>query len=405
MISFHSAYQWLNQFDRSYLTGATHAIAAQLAGNFRPFTRDGVLRWMQRLTEVSASFGADEEMAESYVVCANAAYRINLLRDAADYLKAAIPLYNGHFHQTAVVKWLLGSIYWSRASQPEGRAALMLYHEAIDQFERLQFMYQAQLDRRAGWYNQRLVEMRDTAAARARNLGLRQSLIPAAPAPAEEETTSEGVPSSAGSPDDWQPEFEPDERSSGMHPEMPPVSAEAPPAESGAQSFPAPDLYSLLFQTFPISDSIPAGGYGPLGYDPNPTGYMQIDRVVIDDRSYRIRGLKRNGNLIPLTGYLRAGKQLTLLKVKGDSMNLLVQDGEYVLIALQNDASDGDIVVAGFVGDETEATLKRYYRRGNQVALEPVSDNPIHQPRIIDASQAGFKIIGVALAALSLVES
>jgi repressor LexA len=132
---------------------------------------------------------------------------------------------------------------------------------------------------------------------------------------------------------------------------------------------------------------------------------MQVERVVIDGCPYRIQPLKRNGNLINLTGYLRAGKQITLLHVKGDSMNLLVRDGEYVLIILQSEAADGDIVVAGFVGEETEATLKRYYRRWNQITLEPVSDNPVHQSRTIEAGKPGFKIIGVALAALTPVDA
>jgi len=60
------------------------------------------------------------------------------------------------------------------------------------------------------------------------------------------------------------------------------------------------------------------------------------------------------------------------LRVKGDSMiEDQIAEGDYVIVRGQNDARDGDIVVAMVDGDE--ATLKRYYRETHRVRLEPAN--------------------------------
>lgn len=66
------------------------------------------------------------------------------------------------------------------------------------------------------------------------------------------------------------------------------------------------------------------------------------------------------------------------LKVVGDSMvEAGILDGDYVIIRKQEVAEDGDIVVA-IINDN--ATLKRFYRDGDGVRLEPANSamQPIH---------------------------
>jgi len=59
------------------------------------------------------------------------------------------------------------------------------------------------------------------------------------------------------------------------------------------------------------------------------------------------------------------------LHVEGNSMvDAGILDGDYVVIRAQDDADDGDIVVALI---EDEATLKKFYREKNQVRLEPAN--------------------------------
>ncbi|WP_112312699.1 transcriptional repressor LexA [Pseudogemmobacter bohemicus] len=68
------------------------------------------------------------------------------------------------------------------------------------------------------------------------------------------------------------------------------------------------------------------------------------------------------------------------LEVKGDSMiEAGINDGDIVVIREQGTAENGDIVVA--LVEDQEATLKRYRRRGNMIALEAA--NPAYETRVI----------------------
>ena len=79
------------------------------------------------------------------------------------------------------------------------------------------------------------------------------------------------------------------------------------------------------------------------------------------------------------------GPELFALRVTGDSMvDAGILDEDYVIIRKQPVAHDGDIVVA--MVDRTEATLKRFKRRGaDQVALIP--ENPDMEPMIYPAER------------------
>ncbi len=62
------------------------------------------------------------------------------------------------------------------------------------------------------------------------------------------------------------------------------------------------------------------------------------------------------------------------LRVKGNSMiDALVNDGDIVLMQSVNSARDGDMVAA-WLKREQEATLKKYFREGERVRLQPAND-------------------------------
>jgi len=62
-----------------------------------------------------------------------------------------------------------------------------------------------------------------------------------------------------------------------------------------------------------------------------------------------------------------------VLTVKGDSMiNAGILDGDLVVVRKQTDARNGEIVVA-LVGEE-DATVKRFFRDGGRVRLQPEND-------------------------------
>ena len=71
---------------------------------------------------------------------------------------------------------------------------------------------------------------------------------------------------------------------------------------------------------------------------------------------------------------LAPGETHFALEVKGDSMqNIGIIDGDTVILRKTDHPHDGDIVVALVEGQE--ATLKRFLRRGKNVALEAANPN------------------------------
>ncbi|MBE9582754.1 MAG: transcriptional repressor LexA [Proteobacteria bacterium] len=80
------------------------------------------------------------------------------------------------------------------------------------------------------------------------------------------------------------------------------------------------------------------------------------------------------------------------VQVKGDSMvDAHIQDGDYVIIKIQDQAQNGDIVAA-LIDDEV--TLKYFYRRKRQIRLE--SANPKYPPLIFKKEEArSFRILGI----------
>jgi len=70
------------------------------------------------------------------------------------------------------------------------------------------------------------------------------------------------------------------------------------------------------------------------------------------------------------------------LEIRGDSMiEAGINDGDIVVIREQSTAENGDIVVA--LIEEAEATLKRFRRRGEMIALEAA--NPAYKTRVLPA--------------------
>jgi repressor LexA len=87
-------------------------------------------------------------------------------------------------------------------------------------------------------------------------------------------------------------------------------------------------------------------------------------------------------------------KEVFVLEVRGDSMqDEAILDGDYVLVEKTKVAHNGDIVVA--LVDGSDATLKRFYKEGDQIRLQPSNANM--QPIIVHASavQLQGRVIGV----------
>jgi repressor LexA len=91
----------------------------------------------------------------------------------------------------------------------------------------------------------------------------------------------------------------------------------------------------------------------------------------------------------------RPGKDNFVLKVEGNSMiDEQIRDGDYIVVASQPTAADGEVVVALVGGDS--ATVKRLYREpGNRVRLQPA--NPSMDPIVVDADDVMVQGVVVGL--------
>jgi len=81
---------------------------------------------------------------------------------------------------------------------------------------------------------------------------------------------------------------------------------------------------------------------------------------------------------------LRNRSNVYALRVKGNSMiDALVNDGDIVLMQSANTAHDGEMVAA-WLKNEQETTLKKFYREGDRVRLQPA--NETMSPIVTDAA-------------------
>jgi len=100
-----------------------------------------------------------------------------------------------------------------------------------------------------------------------------------------------------------------------------------------------------------------------------------------------------NPESISLADFTRS-KDVYVLQVTGESMqDEHIVNGDYVLVEKTNTARDGEIVVALVNG--SDATLKRLFRQGDKIRLQPsnVAMAPIVVPAV--AVQVQGRVIGV----------
>jgi repressor LexA len=109
----------------------------------------------------------------------------------------------------------------------------------------------------------------------------------------------------------------------------------------------------------PLLGRIAAGNPIPVPGDAVPEEHLELARGVVKD-----------------------GESLYALQVQGESMiDALVNDGDVVVMKHQETAENGDMV-AVWLRDREETTLKKFYREGQRIRLQPA--NPTMQPIYAD---------------------
>lgn len=101
------------------------------------------------------------------------------------------------------------------------------------------------------------------------------------------------------------------------------------------------------------------------------------DENVEDQISFSMRFVRAEGSF--------------MLRIRGESMiNIGIMDGDYIIVAPQQVANNGDVIVA-LIGDE--ATCKTFYREKNHVRLQP--ENDTMEPIYVENPMIIGKVIGV----------
>jgi SOS-response transcriptional repressor LexA len=383
-IKLENAYAWLHRFDASRLSAATKPLVKQMDDACK--IGNAVQAWsdIQRLKSLALQLPSEQEVAEVMLECGKTAFEMGYLDESAHLLEDAVQRYHGHLHHQGVAQWMLGYVYW--ISQTHHDAGIIAWQSSISSFRRLvgqKYHHDHAIEPK--WYMDRLDEMRAAleCAINADCISPPRPVVAAAPG-----VSPTPIPPFPATPS--------------------PVSPSAPttPATPTSPTQPAsspPPIYRRhdRLRIAPVSGRIPAGGFGSAVVDPYPSGYIEVDQVMVDGIPHRLVGL-RGSNVIQL----QVGEPYMTLEVYGDSMNQEgpegIENGDYVLLHMGDKAQEGDVVAAEIVDEDERATLKRYLRRGRKIVLQPNSSNPLHEPHIFERTEIGksFFIRGVALAVL-----
>lgn len=131
-----------------------------------------------------------------------------------------------------------------------------------------------------------------------------------------------------------------------------------------------------------------------LGYDrPSYKAYEPVRNIPILGTVSAGLPIYAEENYDGFTCTDEMGDDLYALKVKGDSMNAAgINQGDILIFKRQPTVENGEIAVV--MVNDSEATVKKFYKSGNQITLFPQSNNPIHQPQIYDIANTDVRIIG-----------
>ena len=93
---------------------------------------------------------------------------------------------------------------------------------------------------------------------------------------------------------------------------------------------------------------------------------------------------------VPLD-YIKHNRELFMLKVSGESMiNVGINNGDLAIIEKQENAENGDIVVALI---DNEATIKRFFKEKDHIRLQP--ENDTMKPIIVPDCSIIGKLVGL----------
>lgn len=163
------------------------------------------------------------------------------------------------------------------------------------------------------------------------------------------------------------------------------------------------------FNTWCVGKIIPSAGKIQRIAD-----YFKIGKSdLLDDKSYLSNVQRSKGVVINVLGRVAAGIPIEAveniidteeiseelartgeffgLQIKGDSMEPKISNGDVVIVRRQNDAENGEIVIALVNGDDATCKRIRKYRDG----IELISSNPAYAPMFFSNEEIDSKPVKI----------
>jgi hypothetical protein len=295
------------------------------------------------------------EQGEVFINCAKMAADLEHLQDALRLFQVAESKYQSYPHQRAVALWMAGCIHWVFRQNVEGISA---WQDAILLFKDRQLSVQVDSNK-ARWY-----------------LGI----LPELERALEQAIQMEGLP---------------------------PADSDPPPTSSPQQNAPhvqddPGEKDALRWLSCGISETVPAGGFGPVGYDPEPVGFLEVTEVMIDNKPHLIYSIHHVADRYNVVN-LSPQHQYMTIHVQGTSMNAArpvpINDGDYVLVQSKSRPDNNDIIVVEIIGHDQRATVKRWMYDNGRIRLIPESTDQRHSEINLEAElgklDGRLNIIGV----------
>jgi len=385
---------WLNRFGNSSLSPAMQAKSEQLRQALDD--ADAAKAWatVNSMRAICAQLQGQHQQAETLLGAGRAAFELGDYQQAKSLLEESVKLYDGDQHSRAVAKWMLGYVLWNIDGQHEN--AIVAWQSSLGDFNwlyRRPFPPDGELFRgRVDWYQVRVGEMQqaldecidlDELPPR---LQPRAGVEDAQPAPGPEAADQPPAPAPEEGPADARPVEEPPAPAPMPEPGLP--APDRPPGR-------VPRIQPGFLEGFSVVEAVALDpNLQPVGVDPHTDEEMTIEQVTIQEQAFGVYNPYGSGSALRLTN-----RELGVVRVYGDSMNNAgIEDGDYALVRYQDNARNGDIVVAEFDDEDTRATLKRYRRVSKdlvQLISESTEDYPVRE---FSREDKGFTIRGKVLA-------
>ncbi|RBW57803.1 transcriptional repressor LexA [Ruegeria sp. A3M17] len=151
---------------------------------------------------------------------------------------------------------------------------------------------------------------------------------------------------------------------------------------------------TVAFKPRVIEGDKPSGSR-PANFEPVTVDAMELPVMGRIAAGVPIEAISHVSHRVAVPGTMVSGKgEHYALEVRGDSMiDAGINDGDVVVIRETSVADNGDIVVA--LVEDQEATLKRFFRRGQAIALEAA--NPVYETRVLpeDKVKVQGRLVGL----------